>query len=236
MKIQIRILLMVVSITAVSLSCTKYYFDGGVHDPKYNGTILDYMKEKKPFFDSTLMVIELAGMTDVFQNENVTFFAPPGGTVHNVIQNLNRHLRFNGKDTVSRLDQIKSEVWRNTLSQYIFRGTNLLKDYPQRDTLSYVAYPGQNYTSYGGDIMNIGVIFNDAGGVTYAGYRQLYIAYIPDLSNPQVSLTNIPVATSDIQPKNGVIHVLNRTKHTYGFRTNAFIDQAISAGISPATP
>jgi hypothetical protein len=71
------------------------------------------------------------------------------------------------------LDQIKPEVWRNTLSQYIFEGKNLLKDYPQRDTVSYVAYPGQNYTSYGGRIMNIGVIFNNAGGVQYAGYRQL---------------------------------------------------------------
>lgn len=236
MRIQIRTLLMVVTISTISFSCTKYYFDSGVHDAKYNGTILEYMKEKKPFFDSTLMVIELAGMNEVFQKENITFFAPPGGTVNRAIRSLNRQLKFEGKDTVAKLEQIKPEVWKNTLSQYIFKGTNLLKDYPQRDTLSYVAYPGQNYTSYGGRIMNIGVIFNDAGGVSYAGYRQLYIAYIPDLSNPQVALTNIPVSTSDIQPKNGVIHVLNKNKHTYGFRTNAFIDLAVSAGISPVTP
>jgi hypothetical protein len=218
------------------MSCTKYYFDTGVHEPNYDGTILDFMKDKAPFFDSTLMVIELAGMNDIFQNEDITFFAPPSGTIFRAIHNLNENLKFSGKDTVSSLDQIKPEVWRNTLSQYIFEGKNLLKDYPQRDTVSYVAYPGQNYTSYGGRIMNIGVIFNNAGGVQYAGYRQLYLAYIPDFSNPQVSLTNVPVATSDIQPINGVIHVLNRTKHTYGFRSHTFIDQVISAGISPANP
>ena len=227
---------MVIAVAMASMSCTKYYFDTGVHEAKYEGSILEFMKEKTPFFDSTLMVIELAGMNDVFQKENVTFFAPPSGTVFRAVHNLNQYLKFSGKDTVSSLDQIKPEVWRNTLSNYIFKGTNLLKDYPQRDTTAYVAYPGQNYTSYGGRIMNIGVIFNDAGGVQYAGYRQLYLAYIPDFSNPQVSLTNVPVATSDIQPKNGVIHVLNRTKHAYGFRSNSFIDQVISAGIEPATP
>lgn len=236
MKRNLKMIMLLFAVGMIAWSCNKYYYDSGVHKGKYEGSIMDYMKENRSFFDSTLMVIELAGMTNVLQSENVTFFAPPSGTVNKIVRSLNRQLRFAGKDTVSKLEQIKPEVWKNTLSQYVFKGTNLLKDYPQRDTLSYVAYPGQNYTSYGGRIMNIGVIFNDAGGVQYAGYRQLYLAYIPDFSNPQVSLTNIPVATSDIQPKNGVIHVLNKVKHTYGFRSNTFIDQAISAGIDPAAP
>jgi hypothetical protein len=112
----------------------------------------------------------------------------------------------------------------------------LLKDYPQRDTLSYIAYPGQNYTSYGGRIMNVGAIFSDAGGVSYAGYRQLFLAYIPDLSNPQVALQNNPVATSDIQTTNGVLHVLTKIKHNLGFNTDTFIDQVIASGILPPTP
>ncbi|GAA4139919.1 fasciclin domain-containing protein [Sphingobacterium kyonggiense] len=216
--------------------CKKYYFDSGIHDPKFEGNTIQYMEQKKPFFDSTLMVLELAGMKQVVQNEEVTFFAPPSGCITRAVLGLNKYLQFNGKDTVKQLDQIKPEVWKNLISNYIFKGKNLLKDYPQRDTISYVAYPGQNYTSYGGRIMNIGVIFNDAGGVQYAGYRQLFLAYIPDLSNPQIALRNIPVATSDIQTNNGVMHVLNRKKHTFGFFVDSFIDQAISAGITPLTP
>ncbi len=216
--------------------CKKYYFDSGIHDPKFNGSSIKYLESKLDFFDSTLLVIDLAGMKNVIENEEVTFFAPPSGCITRAVLGLNRQLQFNGKDTVKELSQIKPQVWKNMLSNYIFKGKNLLKDYPQRDTVSYLAYPGQNYTSYGGRIMNIGVIFNDAGGVQYAGYRQLFLAYIPDLSNPMVSLRNIPIATSDIQTNNGVIHVLNRTKHTFGFFSNTFIDQAISAGIDPLTP
>ncbi len=239
MKMQNRnktLLLMLVSALLLMASCKKYYFDTGVHEAKYNGTILQYLKSKPALFDTTVRVINLAGMNDVIDKENITFFAPPSGSIFKSIKRLNIYLRTNGKDTVSKLEQIKPAVWKNTLSQYVFKGSYLLKDYPQRDTLSYIAYPGQGYASYGGRIMNIGVIFNDAGGVAYAGYRQLYLAYIPDLSNPQVALVNIPVATSDIQPTNGVLHVLNRNKHNFGFNTDTFIEQVVSSGILPPGP
>lgn len=250
MKIQTKnksLLILLVTLLSFSVGCKKYYFDTGIHDPKYNGTTLQYMKAKAPFFDSTLTVISLAGMNDVFEKGNVTFFAPPSGSVFKSILRLNRFLRNDGKDTVSQLSQIKPEVWKNTLNQYIFEKSSLLKDFPQRDTASYVTFPGQNYTSYGGRIMNVGVIFNDAitykPGTTeieniirYAGYRQLFLAYIPDLSNPQIALQNNPVATSDIQTNNGVLHVLNKRQHNFGFNTDVFIDQAIAAGISAPTP
>lgn len=217
-------------------SCRKYYFDSGIHTPRFNGSTIDFLKSKAPYFDTTLLVIELAGMQQVLQQEEVTFFAPPSATVRNAIANLNKHLRFNGKDTVSQLTQIKSAVWREVLQQYIFKGTSLLKDYPQKDTVAYVTYPGHNYPSYGGRIMNIGAIYQDAGGVQYAGYRQLFLSYIPDLSNPQVGLQNNAVATSDIQTDNGAIHVLTRGKHSFGFQSTRFIDQVLSAGIDPHTP
>lgn len=241
------LLILLASLLTMTVGCKKYYFDTGIHDPKYNGTTMQYMKAKAPFFDSTLTVINLAGMSEVLDKEKVTFFAPPSGSVYKSIKRLNQFLRNTGKDTVSQLSQIKPEVWRNTLSQYIFKESSLLKDFPQRDTLAYVTFPGQNYTSYGGRIMNVGVIFNDAvtykpgtteveNSIKYGGYRQLFLAYIPDLSNPQVALQNNPVATSDIQTTNGILHVLNKAKHNIGFNTDVFIDQAVAAGILPLTP
>ncbi|TDG36222.1 hypothetical protein EZJ43_09470 [Pedobacter changchengzhani] len=236
--------LMLIAATMLAFGCKKYYFDGGLHQANYSGNMLQYLQSNPAMFDSTVRVINLAGMKDVIEKEQVTFFAPPSGSIFKTIKRLNQYLKFKGKDTVSKLEQIKPEVWRNTLAEYVFKGKNLLKDYPQRDTLSFVAFPGQSYTSYDGRIMNVGVIFNDVvvqngegsvvSRVAYAGYRQLYLAYIPDLSNPKVSLVNIPVATSDIQPTNGVLHVLNRNRHNFGFDTDEFIDRAISAGITPA--
>ncbi|MDQ0967141.1 hypothetical protein QFZ20_002544 [Flavobacterium sp. W4I14] len=219
MKNYKTLLFLLMGILSVLTGCKKYYIETGLHEAKYNGNIMQYMEAKKPFFDSTLTVIKLAGLADVVSNENITFFAPPSGSIYKSVKQLNLYLRVQGKDTVSKLTQIKPIVWKNILSQYIFKGANRLKDYPQRDTLSYLAFPGQGYTSYGGRIMNIGVIFQDAvvynssgaeiSRVAYAGYRQLFLAYIPDLSNPQISLVNIPIATSDIQPTNGVFTCFN---------------------------
>lgn len=235
----------------ICFSCKKdYYLDTGVHEAKFNGSILQYLKSNRVMFDTTLQVIDLAGMQDVLDKEkDVTFFAPTSSSIVKSVRYLNRFLRTNGQDTVKNYAQIKQSVWRKILSQYIFKGKNLLKDYPQLDTLSYAAYPGQAYASYSGEIMNIGVIYNDAGGVKYAGYRQLFLSYIQDRTQPTQSLINVPVATSDIQPTNGVIHVLRQAqislidggpqntvinKHDFGFSKPLFVREVIAAGIDPA--
>jgi hypothetical protein len=83
--------------------------------------------------------------------------------------------------------------------------------------------------------MNIGVFYNSANGVKYVGYRQLILSFIPDFSNPTVSLLNVPIATSDIQPTNGVIHALQFQNHVLGFDSRRFITAAESAGISKPT-
>jgi len=230
------------TILAISLSvclfsaCSKkdYFVDTGLHDPNYNGTILQYLNAKPMLFDSLVRVINVAGMNDVFAKENITFFAPASSCIHRAIKNLNANLRSNGKDTVSKLEQIKPEVWKETLAQYIFKGSYRLKDIPQIDTAALNAFPGQGYTSYGGRSMNLGVFYNDASGVKYVGYRQLILSFIPDFSNPKVGLINTPVATSDIQPTNGVLHVLRYQGHSFGFESSRFITAAISAGIAKA--
>lgn len=239
------------AILAISFfSCKKdYYFDTGVHEAKYNGTILQYLKSNKVMFDTTLQVINLAGMENVLENEKVTFFAPTSSSIVKSVRYLNQYLRVLGQDTVKDYRQIKTAVWRKILSQYIFKGANRLKDYPQLDTLAYTAYPGQAYASYDGEIMNIGVTYNDAGGVKYAGYRQLCLSYIQDRTQPTQSLINAVVATSDIQPTNGVIHVLRQSqlvlvkdgpenivvnKHDFGFSKLLFVREVLAAGIDPA--
>ncbi|QKJ31082.1 fasciclin domain-containing protein [Mucilaginibacter mali] len=239
-------------------SCKRdeYFQDTGKADPNFNGTILAYLKSKPVNFDTLTRVINIAGMNDVFDKEQITFFAPTSSTIYKSIKALNADLRKNGRDTVSKLEQIKPQTWKDELSMYIFKGIYRLKDYPQLDTTAFTAFPGQGYTSYGGRTMNIGVIFNDAvtqrnsdGSpktfVKYAGYRQLYLSYIPDFSTPTANLLNIPVSSSDIAPTNGIVHVLAQSvfsgttlvsKHNFGFNTRTFIDKVIADGILPATP
>ncbi|WP_316783437.1 fasciclin domain-containing protein [Pedobacter frigiditerrae] len=251
-KLTLKAIILIAVSTVLFTACQKdkYFFDSGTQKGTYNGSILAFLKSKPVYFDTLTRVIQIAGMNDVFDKDNITFFAPTSSAIYKSVKGLNAELRQNGKDTVSKLEQIKPEAWRELLSLYVFKGTNKLKDYPQIDTLNMAAFPGQGYTTLSGRTMNIGVLFNDAGSVKYAGYRQLYISYIPNYANPKVGLLNAPVASSDIAPTNGVVHVLAqegflvipgttsvwKSKHNFGFSTNLFINTVQSYGILPVTP
>lgn len=232
LKIISAILILVILFTG----CRKddYYMDTGVHKARYDGSILQYLKSKPDYFDTLVKVISLAGMEDVFEDSVITFFAPPQQCILRSVHALNRYLYFTGKDTVIRLGQINKEVWKDLLSLYILPDRYQLKDFPQIDTTLLQTFPGQGYISWKGRPMNVGVIYNDAGGVKYAGYRQLCYSYITDpTSEDYGGMINVVVASSDIQPGNGVVHVLRLRRHAFGFSATNFILKAIGKGISP---
>lgn len=197
----------------VIASCKKdnYYEDGGKANPVFNGNMLQYL-ESNSKFDTIVQIVKLANLEDVFQNEKITFFCPTDEVVRRTIgdlqtNGLNRQLFDEGKDTLKVLSDIQSAVWRKYLMRYIFKGTYTLKDYPQLDFGLKAQYPGSFYYAYNNDLANIGVVYNPVNKVNYTGYRQLSISYIPDPSNPS-NFIPAAVASSDIQPSNGVVHVL----------------------------
>ncbi|NGM61610.1 hypothetical protein G5B30_06730 [Sphingobacterium sp. SGG-5] len=223
-------------------SCQKYYIDSGTHAPKYDGTVMEYIKMRKDIFDSLYKVIQLSGLESELNRNGVTFFAPGDASIRKSIYALNEVLHILGRDTVYTLDQIDAEVWREYLSMYIYTNTYLLKDIPQLDTNNMNVYPGQAFLSIGNQNMNMGVLYNDVVSkgdnnqqqvVKYGGYRQLYLSYIVDVSNTEAAggMVNSPVATSDIQTNNGVIHALEYRRHTFGFVVNNFINSAYTKGI-----
>lgn len=222
-------------------ACKKdaHYLDTGITNAKFDGNMMQYLESKPLHFDTLSQVIKLAGMEDVFKNENITFFAPPDPTIDASIRQLNAYLYFTGKDTVKTLSDIKPKVWKEVLSMYVFKGTSRLKDFRQVDTLALDTYAGQGYLSYNSLPMNIGVVFNDAVNgkdddkviIKYAGYRQLMISYIPDLSRPKTFWINAPVSSSDINPNNGIVHALRFTNHFFGFNVSRFITLAAENGI-----
>lgn len=239
-KIKPESLLKIVSVVLILLilftGCQKddYYMDTGIHKAQYNGSILQYLKSKPDYFDTLVKVISIAGMENVFEDSIITFFAPPQQCIVRSVHALNRYLYFTGKDTVIRLDQINKEVWKDMLSLYILPDRYLLRDFPQIDTTLLQTFPGQGYISWGGRPMNVGVIYNDAGGVKYAGYRQLCYAYVTDpTSENGAGMINAIVSSSDIQPKNGVVQVLRLRNHAFGFSSANFILKAIGKGINP---
>src|SRR5690606_34718794 len=164
------------------------------------------------------------------EKQQITCFARTECSIDKSMERLNYYwYNLQGQDSVTNIKQVKPEVWKELLSMYIVKDKYLAKDIPQLDTTAMAAYPGQAYISYNGRTMNIGLVHHDANGIKYAGYRQLVYSYVNDFV--ENDLTNAYVATSDIQPSNGVVHVIRLTDHKFGFNEATFISKAIAAGI-----
>lgn len=219
-------------------NCTNdsYLIDGGKSNPYYDGTIMEFLQSRSPkddpkndYFSDLIEIIRLANMEEVLEEENVTFFAPTNWSIRKSVALLNKMWYQMGNDSIKNLKQIKPSVWREYLSMYILKDKYTLKDIPQIDTTAIAAYPGQTFITYGGLPMNVGVVYGDANGVKYVGPRQILYSYIYDITVSD--LKNAYVATSDIQPKNGVVHVLRMTDHDFGFDRRLFALKAIEEGI-----
>lgn len=203
-------------------ACRKdYYVDGGLADPHYNGSIYDYLVNTPYWFDTVSYIIDRAGMKEMLQRENVTFFSPTDDAVKVVMNALNEYRYYNVQDSV-HLEDIDPEVWKHFLSMYVLKGKYLAKQFARVDPVNVYAYPGINYVMDGGYVLNIGLIYQNYNNVEAVGPR---IIRLTDITYDPQNFQNNPstiVATSDIQPTNGVLHVLNNN-HVFGFRGGTFI-------------
>lgn len=226
----------------------EYYIDGGRANPDYQGSMLQYLKDKKVPFDTVAQIVKLAGMEDQFSKEDFTFFAFDDdvikrtiGDIHTFetkknprLLSLNQMLYEAGKDTVKTLDQISPQIWRKYLQRYMFKGVNALKDYPQIDMDLKSIYPGALHYDYNNDVSNIGVVYNSANGIKYIGYRQLVFSYIPDISKPNDNWYISYIASSDIKPTNGMVHSLRYQGAYLGFSIYEFFNDVYNTGLTPS--
>ncbi len=217
------------------LGCKKndYYKDSGTTDPNFNGTVLDYLHSRPGQFDSISKIVKLAGMEDVFKTKSITFFASSDSSINSTMKIVNNQLSNFGMQPIVALAQVDASVWRKYLSLYLFAGAKSLNDYPQIDWSNFSAFSGQNYPSYDGYPMNIGVLYNDAGGIQYAGYRQLQLSYIGSQTSPKdiISWQTVPVVSANMHPSNGYVHAIGNTSVTFGFNYLLLAQDAINAGI-----
>lgn len=222
-------------ILLITTACKKdeYYVDGGRANPVFDGDILAYLESKPMEFDTIAQIVKLAGLEETFRNEEFTFFAPRDENIKDLIGafdrgGVNRELFYAGRDTIQTLADVEPAIWRKYLERYMFDGKNKLMDYPQIDFDLLNIYPGQNYISRASTVSNIGVVYNDANNIKYMGYRQLYISLIPDLSQPTNWVVQ-KVASSDVQPTNGVVHVIDFTSGQFGFNVREVINDILES-------
>lgn len=231
--------IVICSIVLLAFTACKrdvYYRDGGLAKAEFPGSMLDYLDAKPVPFDTVAQLVRLAGLEEMFNKEDITFFAPDDEVIKRTIgtaftDGLNNFLYFAGRDTVKALSDIDSLIWRKYLLMYVFKGSNKLKDYSQIDFSLVNIYPGGLYYALNGNVMNIGVEFGDANGIKYLGYRQLVLTFIPDISRPDDDWIRNYVSSSDIKPKNGVVHTLVPNGGYLGFERYNFFSEVYNAGL-----
>lgn len=229
-----KLLYFAIFIVGASLTfagCKKgdYYKDTGKLDPNFNGSIMEYLKSKPEYFDSLVKVINIAGYADVLNKENITFFAPADSSIRLALRQANEMRDAYGKDRITSINQISADIWRKYLGRYIFQFSKSLNDFSQIDFGAITSYPGQMYTAYTGELLNIGVIYDDlsntntANGTTvtikYGGYRHLAISFLNSPFSPTEVNTWVraDISSANIKPKNGYIHLIRFSNHRFGF-------------------
>ena len=207
-KLLMNLVAMLLIVFAIC-SCNKkdYYRDTGLQSGILKENVYEFLQQRSLLFDSLVQVIDMAGMKEVLQGEEVTFFAPPDRSLLLLMNKVNGNRYAQGKDSL-HIEDIPGDIWRKYLSRYIFKGKYMLNDISRIDFARIGLYPGQNIESYDGYIMNMGVVYDAYSGTQDVGPRSIYLTSVGDDLTNFSNINSEVVSTSNLQPKNGVMHAL----------------------------
>lgn len=196
MKNILKILILILIV-----SCeTKYnYIDSGVANGRFTGTIYEYLQSSSYDWDSTLLMVERAGLERLFQGkeegyEKITFFGPTNLSI----------LRWMIEQGYDSIEDIPIDVCRELILRHVVGGIHWRDDIPRGKQILGKAQ-GEG-----------GAVFTNIAGTKFwiYSFRDTYND-IPDVGAVILNLvsldteTLISVASTNIETDNGVVHSLN---------------------------
>lgn len=198
-----KLLTLLILVSLLGSACTKQtVVDTGTAKAKFDGNMLQYLQSDNYNWELTVEMIERAGITDLFEGTvdsmpDITFFGP---TSYSIL----RHLYDNGMESVSELSP---EECRDIILKHVVKGKYVKSDFAYRDKQYFVFDPEQTgftalITVGGNDLRaylektSFQDNISDAGPV---------LMYLYSMSRG----IQVPIASPDIQPDNGVVHSLN---------------------------
>lgn len=191
-------------------SCTKQdVIDTGKANPHFEGSIMEYLRSDDYNWKLTVELIEHAGLTALFEGRDpqypeITFF---GFKSYSVLRFLyNSQYNDQSQGVFIKVQDIPANLARELVLKHVVSGKHLKESIKYRNREFQVNDPrqdgGTNFTTLEGN-----VLLAYLEGSSYAG--------VPDAGPVIMNLYSvtamriIPMATPDIQPKNGVVHGLN---------------------------
>lgn len=217
-------------------SCKKGdgIIDGGLSNPKVNMTTYDFLKtHPRKMFDTTLMVIDKAGLKDII-NGDVTFFVPNNYSINNFLnikRDEARQVDENKKYTLDSLFKyFTPKMLRDSLGIYVFQGKTSYGQLTEAGQIFHpVVSPTENfviaYTKTTGYLVD-GIITTNARLVYFTrliGDRDVMVGgQMQDPTGDEALLDRTAVCqTSGIETTNGVVHVLSNS-HPWTFKVKDF--------------
>ncbi len=203
-------------LSVLFIGCTKYnQIDTGIAQKKFPGNMYEYFQSDSYNWDSLLLMIEYTGVKDYFTGEKpgyeeITFFGP---TNHSIRREIFRETKPNTttwvdepiyKSVKEYVDANGVDFCKELILRHIVKGKYEVKDIP-RGTGDDDA-SGIIFTSAFGSKFRVFSFREPFEKVPDAGAVVLYIRGGSGMS------TSIDVASTDIEPTNGIVHSL-----AYGF-------------------
>ena len=201
---------------SVFIGCTKYnQIDTGIARKKYPGNMYEYFHSDSYNWDSLLLMIEYTGTKEYFTGEKAgyeesTFFGP---TNHSIRRKMFEETQLNTETWVQEpiYKSVKAyveakgvEYCKELILRHVVKGKYEVKDIPRGTSDDDAS--GVIFTSAFGSTFRVFSFREPYEKVPEAGAVVLYIKGGMNMS------TSIDVASTDIEPTNGIVHSL-----AYGF-------------------
>ncbi len=191
-------------------SCTKQeVIDTGTANPRFEGSMLAYLRSDNYNWALTVELIEHAGLTDLFDgkdlaNPQITFF---GFKSYSVLRFLyDSQFKDQSQGVFTKVQDIPVELAKALVLRHVVVGKHLKADVAYRNKEFQISDPrqdgGTDYTTLQGNVLRAYLEGSPYAGVPDAGP---VILNLYSLTATRI----IPMATPDIQPDNGVVHALN---------------------------
>lgn len=184
-------------------ACTQENFiDTGKASGVFDGNLLEYMRSHPLDWDSTVVVIEWAGLTTLFEGNDtqypeITFFGPTKLSI----------LRYMLNNKIERIKDVEPEVWKNMLLRYVIAGKHMKDSFAIGD----VEGGGDEFTTLAGNRIRVYRKLNPYKDTPDVGAVTLHVQSV------DTGYSIVQIASADIEPDNGAVHSL-----VYGFTFGKF--------------
>lgn len=177
------------------------WIDTGVSSPYHDCSIMEYLRGDAYNWELTVEMIERADLTDLFEGQvdtlpEITFFGIPSYSI----------LRYLWDNDMESVSELTSAFCRETILNHVVKGKYLKADIAYRNPNYLITDPqqdgGTELITLGGRQLKAYVDKSEYGGVPDAGAETMYLYSFS-------AYTQVPLASPDIQPLNGVVHALN---------------------------